>query len=143
MAARAQAALFAAAGIVGALGVLLPHPARFNAFGLLVIQGASLLAAAALVVLNERTPRWVATCGPFCATAMTSLAIAFTGRSTSAYLLFYLWVALYAFYFLSGPQERDVAAVRPRQGSTDQPGWRGPARPRASTSCQRVCMIYE
>ena len=34
----------------------------------------------------------------------TSLAIAFTGRSTSAYLLFYLWVALYAFYFLSGPQ---------------------------------------
>ena len=104
MAARAQAALFAAAGIVGALGVLLPHPARFNAFGLLAIQGASLLAAAALVVLNERTPRWVATCGPFCATAMTSAAIVFTGRSTSAYLLFYLWVALYAFYFLSGPQ---------------------------------------
>ena len=35
---------------------------------------------------------------------MTSLAIVFTGRSTSAYLLFYLWVALYAFYFLTGRQ---------------------------------------
>ena len=104
MAARAQAALFAAAGIVGALGVLLPHPARFNESGLLAIQCASLTAACVLLILGDRTPRWVATIGPFGATALTSLAIVFTGRSTSAYLLFYLWVALYAFYFLSGRQ---------------------------------------
>ncbi|HEV7460992.1 MAG TPA: diguanylate cyclase [Solirubrobacteraceae bacterium] len=104
MAARAQAALFATAGLVGALGVLLPHPDRFNEVGLLAIQCASLTAACALLILGERTPRWVATTGPFGATAMTSLAIVFTGRSTSAYLLFYLWVALYAFYFLSGRQ---------------------------------------
>jgi diguanylate cyclase (GGDEF)-like protein/putative nucleotidyltransferase with HDIG domain len=104
MAARAQAALFAAAGLVGALGVLLPHPDRFNEAGLLAIQVASLAAAVALLIIGERTPRWVATCGPFGATAMTSLAIVFTGRSTSAYLLFYLWVALYAFYFLTGHQ---------------------------------------
>jgi len=104
MAARAQAALFAAAGMVGALGVLLPHPERFNEVGLLAIQCASLTAACVLLIIGDRTPRWVATCGPFGATAMTSLAIVFTGRSTSAYLLFYLWVALYAFYFLSGRQ---------------------------------------
>jgi diguanylate cyclase (GGDEF)-like protein/putative nucleotidyltransferase with HDIG domain len=104
MAARAQAALFAAAGIVGALGVLLPHPARFNESGLLAIQCASLTAACVLLIIGDRTPRWVATIGPFGATALTSLAIVFTGRSTSAYLLFYLWVALYAFYFLSGRQ---------------------------------------
>jgi diguanylate cyclase (GGDEF)-like protein/putative nucleotidyltransferase with HDIG domain len=104
MAARAQAALFAAAGIVGALGVLLPHPARFDVLGLLAIQAASLLGAVVLLLLGDRTPRWVATVGPFAATAMTSMAIMFTGRSTSAYLLFYLWVALYAFYFLTGRQ---------------------------------------
>jgi diguanylate cyclase (GGDEF)-like protein/putative nucleotidyltransferase with HDIG domain len=104
MAARAQAALFAAAGFVGALGVLLPHPSRFNEVGLLSIQCASLTAACLLLIIGDRTPRWVATLGPFGATALTSLAIVFTGRSTSAYLLFYLWVALYAFYFLSGRQ---------------------------------------
>jgi diguanylate cyclase (GGDEF)-like protein/putative nucleotidyltransferase with HDIG domain len=104
LAARAQAALFAAAGLVGALGVLLPHPERFNEVGLLAIQFASVTGACALLILGDRTPRWVATCGPFGATAMTSLAIVYTGRSTSAYLLFYLWVALYAFYFLAGRQ---------------------------------------
>ena len=104
MAARAQAYLFIAAGAVGSLGVLLPHPERYDAAGLLAIQGASFAAAVLLLVLGARTPDWVATCGPFGATVLTSLAIVLTGTSTSAYLLFYMWVAFYAFYFLSRRQ---------------------------------------
>ena len=34
-----------------------------------------------------------------------------SGSSTSAYLLFYLWVAFYAFYFLSAPPGVDAHAV--------------------------------
>jgi len=104
MAARAQAYLFIAAGAVGSLGVLLPHPERYDAAGLLAIQGASFAAAVFLLVLGARTPDWVATCGPFGAAVLTSLAIVLTGTSTSAYLLFYMWVAFYAFYFLSRRQ---------------------------------------
>jgi diguanylate cyclase (GGDEF)-like protein/putative nucleotidyltransferase with HDIG domain len=104
MAARAQAYLFIAAGVVGSLGVLLPHPDRYNAAGLLAIQCASFAAAALLLVLGARTPNWIATCGPFGAAVLTSLAIVLTGTSTSAYLLFYMWVAFYAFYFLSRRQ---------------------------------------
>ncbi len=104
MAARAQAYLFIAAGAVGSLGVLLPHPDRYDAAGLLAIQGASFAAAVFLLVLGARTPDWVATCGPFGAAVLTSLAIVLTGTSTSAYLLFYMWVAFYAFYFLSRRQ---------------------------------------
>ena len=104
MAARAQAYLFIAAGAIGSLGVLLPHPERYDAAGLLAIQGASFAAAVLLLVLGARTPDWVATCGPFGATVLTSLAIVLTGTSTSAYLLFYMWVAFYAFYFLSRRQ---------------------------------------
>ena len=104
MAARAQAYLFLAAGVVGSLGVLLPHPGRFNSTGLLAIQSGSFLAAALMLILGARTPVWVATCGPFAASVMTSLALLFTGTSTSAYLLFYMWVAFYAFYFLTRRQ---------------------------------------
>src|SRR3954464_10664288 len=70
MAARAQAYLFIAAGAVGSLGVLLPHPERYDAAGLLAIQCAALAAAALLLVLGARTPDWVATCGPFGATVL-------------------------------------------------------------------------
>jgi diguanylate cyclase (GGDEF)-like protein/putative nucleotidyltransferase with HDIG domain len=104
MAARAQAYLFIAAGAVGSLGVLLPHPERYDVVGLLAIQCASFAAAALLLVLGGRTPNWVATSGPFGAAVLTSLAIVLTGTSTSAYLLFYMWVAFYAFYFLSRRQ---------------------------------------
>jgi diguanylate cyclase (GGDEF)-like protein/putative nucleotidyltransferase with HDIG domain len=104
MAARAQAYLFIAAGVVGSLGVLLPHPDRYSSAGLLAIQCASFAAAAVLLVLGARTPDWVTTCGPFGAAVLTSMAIVLTGTSTSAYLLFYMWVAFYAFYFLSRRQ---------------------------------------
>ena len=65
IAARAQAYLFALAGRVGALGVLLPHPARFNEVGMLAVQLSSLGAAAVLYVFHDRVPAWVTTVGPF------------------------------------------------------------------------------
>ncbi len=101
LAARAQAHLFALAGFVGALGVLLPHPHRFNESGMLSVQIASLASAAVLYVFHERVPAWVTTVGPFGAASATSAVLVLSGSSTSAYLLFYLWVAFYAFYFLS------------------------------------------
>ena len=101
LAARAQAYLFGAAGLVGALGVLLPHPSSFNETAMLAVQMSSVAAALALVLLGGRTPAWLATAGPFGAASATSLVLLFSGSSTSPYILFYLWVVFYAFYFLS------------------------------------------
>jgi diguanylate cyclase (GGDEF)-like protein/putative nucleotidyltransferase with HDIG domain len=101
IAARAQAYLFAAGGLVGALGVLLPHPEWFDESGMLLVQLGSVAAAGLLIVLRNRVPGWVTTAGPFAAAGLTSLVLVFSGSSTSPYLLFYLWVVFYAFYFLS------------------------------------------
>jgi diguanylate cyclase (GGDEF)-like protein/putative nucleotidyltransferase with HDIG domain len=101
VAARAQACLFLSAGAVGALGVMLPHPDRFNEAGMLGVQISSMLAAVFLFALPHRAPGWFLAIGPYSAAALTSVAVVFSGEATSAYLLFYLWVALYAFYYLS------------------------------------------
>lgn len=104
LAAKAQAYLLLSAGVVGALGVLLPHPARFNETGLLSVQSTSIVAALVLFALGRRTPRWVATAGPFGAVLATAAVLLSSGSSSSPYLLFYLWVVFYAFYFLSTRQ---------------------------------------
>lgn len=101
IAVRSQAYLFASAGVVGLLGVILPHPGSFNTTGMISVQVGSLVAAVILYLVRYRVPGWLATSGPFCATVLTSAVLLFSGASTSAYLLFYLWVTFYAFYFLS------------------------------------------
>ena len=101
IAARAQAWLFVTAGGVGAMGVLLPHPERFNEAAMLSVQISSIAAAAVLFTVPRVVPAWFLAAGPYAATALTSVAIIASGDGTSAYVLFYLWVALYAFYYLS------------------------------------------
>jgi diguanylate cyclase (GGDEF)-like protein/putative nucleotidyltransferase with HDIG domain len=110
IAARAQAYLFAAAGILGALGVALPHPTQFDELGMLSVQGGSVVSAGVLLAFRNRVPAWLTTAGPFGAAALTSLVLVFSGSSASAYLLFYLWVALYAFYFLTSVEAISLAA---------------------------------
>jgi diguanylate cyclase (GGDEF)-like protein/putative nucleotidyltransferase with HDIG domain len=98
---RAQAALFVLAGAVGAMGVLLPHPARFDETGMLSVQAASILAGLGLLALRERSPRWLTAAGPFAGALATAAVICLSHSSASPYLLFYMWIAFYAFAFLS------------------------------------------
>jgi diguanylate cyclase (GGDEF)-like protein/putative nucleotidyltransferase with HDIG domain len=98
---RTQAYLFASAGVLGFLGVLLPHPRAFNIVGLVSLQLGCLVSAALLLALGDRTPRWLIAVTPFAGTVLISGALYFSHASTSAYMLFYLWIGIYAFYFLS------------------------------------------
>jgi diguanylate cyclase (GGDEF)-like protein/putative nucleotidyltransferase with HDIG domain len=68
---------------------------------MLAVQLGSLVAAGMLLLCRNRVPAWFTTAGPFGAAMLTSVVLVFSGSSTSAYLLFYLWVAVYAFYFLT------------------------------------------
>jgi len=97
--ALAQAYLGAGAAVIGALGVLLPHPSYFNVPGILAVDGTALLWALWMFRTAGRIPFWFLRLGPALATVMTSVAVYFSGDATSGYALFYVWVGLYVFYF--------------------------------------------
>jgi diguanylate cyclase (GGDEF)-like protein/putative nucleotidyltransferase with HDIG domain len=87
--------------LVGMAAVLLPHPPTFNEPALLAVQGLSILIAVWLYASADRVPRWVLTVTPAAGVLLTSAAVLATGDPTSGYTLFYLWVAIISFYFLS------------------------------------------
>jgi diguanylate cyclase (GGDEF)-like protein/putative nucleotidyltransferase with HDIG domain len=97
--AQAQAYLSAGAAVIGALGALLPHPFYFNTTGILVVDGVALLWSVWMFRTAGRIPFWFLRAGPALATLLTSVAVYFSGDSTSGYALFYVWVGLYVFYF--------------------------------------------
>jgi diguanylate cyclase (GGDEF)-like protein/putative nucleotidyltransferase with HDIG domain len=97
--ALAQAYLGAGAAVIGALGVLLPHPSYFNVPGILAVDATALLWALWMFRTAGRIPFWVLRLAPALATVMTSFAVYFSGDATSGYALFYVWVGLYVFYF--------------------------------------------
>src|SRR5262245_5660835 len=97
--ALAQAYLGAGAAVIGALGVLLPHPYYFNVPAILAVDATALLWAIWMFRTAGRIPFWLLRLGPALATVMTSVAVHFSGDATSGYALFYVWVGLYVFYF--------------------------------------------
>ena len=97
---RAQAIMFAAAAVVGALGVLIPHPATFDESGLLTVQATTIVGAFFIYLLRFRMPGVLAEAGPFVGAVVASMTLWLSGSSASPYVLFYLWIVFYAFYFL-------------------------------------------
>src|SRR3954471_14699374 len=97
--ALAQAYLGAGAAVIGALGVLLPHPDYFNVPAILAVDATALIWAFWMFRTAGRIPFWALRLGPAMATVMTSAAVHFSGDATSGYALFYVWVGLYVFYF--------------------------------------------
>jgi diguanylate cyclase (GGDEF)-like protein/putative nucleotidyltransferase with HDIG domain len=97
--ALAQAYLGAGAAVLGTLAAVLPHPSYFDVAGLLAVQAAAAIGALCFFVFAGRMPFWVLRVGPALATAMTTVAVIFSGDATSGYSLLYLWVGLYVFYF--------------------------------------------
>jgi len=99
--ARIEALLLVSAGVLGFLGVAMPHPAGFDEVGLIAVQGTAAAAGIALYLGAARAPGWLIRMNPSLSVVATSLAIYFSGDVTSAYALFYLWPAVYAFYFFT------------------------------------------
>ncbi|HYU61560.1 MAG TPA: diguanylate cyclase [Solirubrobacterales bacterium] len=98
---RIQALLLFSAGALGFLVVLLPHPASFDELGLIVIQSFAAIAGVALYFGATRVPPWLVRFNPPLSIVSTSLALYFSNDVTSAFALFYLWPAVFAFYFFS------------------------------------------
>lgn len=97
--ALSQAYLAMGAAVIGTTAALLPHPSYFDMTGLLAVQAGAVSWAAFMYVCAGRIPFWMLRMGPALATAMTTVAVLFSGDATSGYSLLYLWVGLYVFYF--------------------------------------------
>jgi diguanylate cyclase (GGDEF)-like protein/putative nucleotidyltransferase with HDIG domain len=97
--ALSQAYLAAGAAVTGTVAAVLPHPSYFDVTGLLAVQAGAALWALFMFLGAGRIPFWVLRLGPGLATAMTTVAVYFSGDATSGYSLLYLWVGLYVFYF--------------------------------------------
>lgn len=98
--ARLQALIGIGGGLVGALGLLLPHP-DYYVPGLLLTQFLSIAFGVALYASAERIPTWILTALPTVATLMVSITVISSSDATGPYALFYLWPSVYSFYFLS------------------------------------------
>jgi diguanylate cyclase (GGDEF)-like protein len=106
--AQVQALLAVGAAINGAIATLLPHPPYFDVVGLLAVQVTALAYGGLVLALRNRIPLVVLRIGNLFAAVLTTVAVYFSGDSTSGYAVFYLWIGFYVFYY---PVSRFEAAI--------------------------------
>ena len=97
--AQVQGLLALGAALNGALATLLPHPDYYNVPALLSIQIVALMYGIVVLMLGERISFNVLKFGNLFAAVLTTLAVYFSGDSSSGYAIFYLWIGFYVFYY--------------------------------------------
>ena len=102
--AKVLGGLFAAGGTLALLTVLLPHTARANELGLLVIVGNAYLVSAGLTWMARSVPsRLLPVALAWGSTLITGVAY-FSAERPSPLIFFYLWIFLYSAYFFTRAQ---------------------------------------
>jgi diguanylate cyclase (GGDEF)-like protein/putative nucleotidyltransferase with HDIG domain len=98
--ARSLMYVFAAGGTI-TLGSLIFTTSAAQDTRIAVTGAAAWGLAIALLVGYDRLPVWAFQLFLGCGTVLIEWAIYASGETTSAYSMFYFWIAIYAFYFLS------------------------------------------
>jgi diguanylate cyclase (GGDEF)-like protein len=103
-AASTAAALFGAAGLVTAIGLILPHDRQVDVGGLIVVSVGSCLVAIGLWLLRHRLPGAVFPYVGAIGTVLVSLGLFFNGERHGGPVggdeMYYLWIVLWAAYHL-------------------------------------------
>lgn len=99
--ARAGVYLFGAGATLALVWLALPHSLETNGTGIVATAAAAYVAALVALVGFDRLPPWTFQLIAACGTGFITLAVHFTGEPSSAYALFYIWIALYALYFFT------------------------------------------
>jgi diguanylate cyclase (GGDEF)-like protein/putative nucleotidyltransferase with HDIG domain len=97
--ARSLMYLFAAGGAVTLVSLLLAPATDDARIG--VTAGCAFGIALLLLIGYERIPLWGFQLFLACGTLLVEWAIYASGDTTSPYAMFYFWIAIYSFYFLS------------------------------------------
>jgi diguanylate cyclase (GGDEF)-like protein/PAS domain S-box-containing protein len=96
---RAGGALYAAGASLAMLWLALPHPAGGNDLGIVAVIALAYTGAAVLWHRGERWPLWRFEAAVAAGIVLITAAVHFSGRTSTPFVLFYLWSNLYAWYF--------------------------------------------
>src|SRR5438270_5156263 len=109
--ARAGAALFGAGGTLSLLTFAVPHYHVRDQAWIIALSVPAIPTAALLVAFTKRIPAWLIHALVLVAIAEVSVGIHFVGPGAPAATTasFYVWVVVYAFYFL--PWRAAIAAL--------------------------------
>jgi diguanylate cyclase (GGDEF)-like protein/PAS domain S-box-containing protein len=97
--ARAGASLFAAGATLGLLWLALPHPSTGNDLLLVLTFALAYAGAGVLWFHGDRFRPLLFDVAAASGTVLITCAVQFSGRSSTPFVLFYLWSNLYAWYF--------------------------------------------
>jgi diguanylate cyclase (GGDEF)-like protein len=101
--ARCLAYLFGAGAALALVAFVLPDSTDLRSTDIFIPQAGYVVAAIGVVAILlasfERLPTWTFHLTLVAGTALISWVIYESGDPTSAYTMFYVWIALYAFYF--------------------------------------------
>ena len=92
--------LFLAGATIGALSLLLPHPSEFDSTALWTNVGISYVAGVVLLLLRDRLPRWSLPVILLAGVAVVTRAVYYGHDPSGYYTIWYLWIGVYAFFFL-------------------------------------------
>ena len=98
--ARALAYLYAAGAGLAAVSLALPHSPMRDDLGIAAVIAVACVGALGLLLGGSRIPTWAVQCFVAGGTLLISLAVHFSGAGDSAFVFYYVWVGIYAFYFL-------------------------------------------
>lgn len=103
--ARALAALYALAGTLSLVALIVPHGPDIEFRRALATSLLAYPLAGTLVVAGDRVPRWVIHAFLACGTLMIAHGTYSTGdgRIAGSASVFYVWIAIYAGYFFTWP----------------------------------------
>jgi diguanylate cyclase (GGDEF)-like protein len=99
--ARAMALLYLAGGTIGAVSLVLPHPAAAHDAALWSNVALAYVGGALLLSVGPRLPGWAFHVGLVVGCVLIMRAVLVSGETTSFYSVWFLWIGLYAFYFFS------------------------------------------
>src|SRR5438445_118798 len=104
VAARTLMYVFLVGAVVAAGALLSPVSGHLDSLRVASTAGCAVLMAAVLFMGYDRLPSWCLSVLLLCGSMLIEWAIYASGDPTSPFLLFYVWVAFYAFYFLTRVQ---------------------------------------
>ncbi|MBV9213314.1 MAG: GGDEF domain-containing protein [Actinobacteria bacterium] len=101
LAARSLMYMFFAGGAIAAAALVSPMSHTVDDARIAVTAGCAGGIATVLFIGYDRLPRWALSVLLLCGSMLIEWAVWGSGDPSSPFLLFYLWVAFYAFYFLN------------------------------------------
>src|SRR5437588_3960131 len=104
LATRSLMYIFVVGALIAGAALISPVSHAANEARVAITAASAAVMAVVLFVGYDRLPRWTLSVLLLCGSMLIEWAVYGSGDPTSPFLLFYIWVAFYAFYFMTRRQ---------------------------------------